>query len=141
MHVFHLRLGVPSALLSQFSETDTSQDDPLRNFEPLPSIQSAPDACLDLRLVQPPGFLRTCYEMLLGPSKTEATDSELLQLCGDAGSADPKHELPAKAYARVRVVLQSLPRLAKENHQMLRILQNRCVQDSCECGTPSVSRR
>ena len=50
----------------------------------------------------------------MGPCKTDASDSELLQLSG-GGSADPKHELPAKAHARVLVALQSLPRLTKEN--------------------------
>eukprot|EP00435_Cladocopium_sp_Y103_P061880 s412_g23.t1 len=86
---------------------DEDEDHPLSGLPPLSPLNAPPDACSDLLLVQPPHFLRSAYEMLLGPLKTPITPlSE--EVYGKPGDAP---EPAATARARLLTALAELPKL------------------------------
>lgn len=86
---------------------DEDEDHPLSGVPPLSPLNAPPDTCSDLLLVQPPHFLRSAYEMLLGPLKTPITPlSE--EVYGKPGDAP---EPAAMARARVLTALAELPKL------------------------------
>ncbi|CAE8676392.1 unnamed protein product, partial [Polarella glacialis] len=68
-----VRAASPPPIASDGDSDDEEEDHPLRGSAPLSPLQGPPDACADLLLVQPPKFLRSAFEMLLGPSKDGIT--------------------------------------------------------------------
>jgi len=100
---------------------DDDDDDPLCGAAPLPFLHSPPDACSDLRLVQPPNFLRSAFEMLLGPPKDRCSENLLAPLSESAASSatGSSGEMPAAARARIVASLSAIPGLAQANPQEL----------------------
>ena len=91
-------------------DSDDEEDDhPLRGLAPLSPLQAPPDTCADLLLVQPPKFLRSGYEMLLGPSKDAITPLSTEVLTSSGTAPEP----PSTARARIATALSSLPSLVK----------------------------
>mmetsp|Transcript_81634 Transcript_81634/g.264473 ORF Transcript_81634/g.264473 Transcript_81634/m.264473 type:complete len:504 (-) Transcript_81634:45-1556(-) len=96
--------------LVEADSDDEDDDDPLRGLAPLPPLKTPLDSCADLRLVQPPGFLRSGYEMLLGPAKgSDDVQSDAKGSSSSGTSSEP----PATAHARINTALASLPALVR----------------------------
>lgn len=98
---------------------DEDEDHPLRHLAPLTPLSTAPDTCSDLRLVQPPKFLRSGYEMLCGPAKVPAP---LLTGAGTGNIPGSGPEPPATARARLATALATLPGLVRANPPELKQL-------------------
>jgi len=92
---------------------DDDSDDPLRGLAELPPLQTPRDTCADLRLVQPPKFLRSAYEMLVGPLKPGVAGTLLPQAGASSPQQSASSELPATARARIAVALATLPSLVR----------------------------
>ncbi|CAJ1451688.1 unnamed protein product [Effrenium voratum] len=122
------------SVLQASDSDDEEEDHPLRGLAPLSPFHVAPDKCSDLLLVQPPAFLRSAFEMLLGPSKAALT-----RLSDEAPKPGSAPEPPATTRARLSTALAELPGLVAQGPEELSRLAGPICDRVCRLEVDSLA--